>query len=135
MCKSFDVNGPLKNAEWKFQSKVTNWYQLETRVDFDQVFPIKNDQKLESLKKQHQNILDDTFRKINSAIIAIEDLPKPPQQLIEVTGNKKKKDLKESKTNGSNSSDKSLQAAIYIPCVRQIIIILVLLDFSIYYLI
>lgn len=101
----------MKNADWKFQLNITKWYQLETRVDFDQIFPIENNEKIESLKKQHENILDDVYKKINSAIISIEDSPQSPHELIQLTGNKKKKFLKQTK------NDVSLQAAIYIPCV------------------
>ncbi|KAF7991544.1 hypothetical protein HCN44_008915 [Aphidius gifuensis] len=115
-CKSFGDNASMKNADWKFQLNITKWYQLETRVDFDQLFPIENNKKIESLKKQHENILDDIYKKINSAIIAIEDSPKSPDELVQLTGNKKKKFLKQTKNDESNLNDVSLQAAIYIPC-------------------
>ncbi|XP_011303710.1 protein odr-4 homolog [Fopius arisanus] len=119
-CKSFDVklNNSMKNADWKFQDNITKWYQLETRVDLDQVFPVVDGEESETLKQQLQNILNDMSDIINSSLVIIEGDKRPSDQLIEIVGNKKKKERKELKSNESDESisDKSLQATIYVPC-------------------
>ncbi|XP_074103502.1 protein odr-4 homolog [Cotesia typhae] len=116
-CKSFEANGsgPLKNADVKFQSKITKWYQLDTHVDFDQMYPIIKDQESESLKKQLQNILKDISSKIESSIVVLEGESMALDDPIEILGEKKKKDRKESKNNDTNFNNRVLQAIIYIP--------------------
>lgn len=108
----------MKNAEVKFQSKITKWYQLDTHVDFDQMYPIIKDQESESLKKQLQNILKDISSKIESSIVVLEGESMALDDPIEILGEKKKKDRKESKSNDTNFNNRVLQAVIYIPSVR-----------------
>ncbi|XP_063985468.1 protein odr-4 homolog [Diachasmimorpha longicaudata] len=121
VCKSFDVksNSSLKSADWKFEAKITKWYQLETRLDFDQTFPIADGQESETLKQQLQKILKDVAGVVNSSLVIIEGDRRLPDELIQIIGNQKKKERKESKSNESDASDKSLQAAIYVPCSKK----------------
>ncbi|XP_008551405.1 protein odr-4 homolog [Microplitis demolitor] len=116
-CKSFGANGSgsLKNAEVKFQSKITKWYQLDTHVDFDQMYPVIKDHESDSLKKQFQNILEDISNKIGSSIVVLEGESMSLDDPVEILGEKKKKDRKESKSNDTNFNNRVLEAVIYIP--------------------
>lgn len=124
-CKSFGANGSgsLKNAEVKFQSKITKWYQLDTHVDFDQMYPVIKDHESDSLKKQFQNILEDISNKIGSSIVVLEGESMSLDDPVEILGEKKKKDRKESKSNDTNFNNRVLEAVIYIPSVRKIFLI------------
>ncbi|XP_034939965.1 protein odr-4 homolog [Chelonus insularis] len=115
--KSFNdkENGILKPTEWKFQPKPTKWYQLDTHVDFDQIFPIIKSLQSENLKQQFQNILEDVSNKIESGIVVIENEPMAQSDAIDILGEKKKKDKKESKSSDSTSNSRALKAVIYIP--------------------
>ena len=106
----------MKSADWKFQSRITKWQELETHVDFDKTFPISNRDGTKSLKKQLQDILKDTADSVNSALAVIEGEVRSLDDALEVVG-KKKKDQKESSKDNSNSSEKTLQVILYIPSV------------------
>lgn len=89
-------------------------------MDLNQIFPIVDNKASESLKKQFQNILENTAKVIETAIVVIEGETRPLNELIQIVGNKKnKKDQAQSKSNDLNSNDKSLQAAIYISHVNK----------------
>lgn len=111
--------GSAKPADWKFQAKITKWHQLETHVDFDQLFPITPEDDSKALKKQLQDILKSTADSVNSALAVIEGETRSLDDPIEVVG-KMKKDRKDSTKSGeTNSNEKTLQVSLYIPYVSS----------------
>lgn len=128
-------DGILKPAEWKFQSKSCQWHQLETIIDFNQIFHIGVDKDPETLKEQlevvdislkflqlkfkkslFQNILENISETINSALVVIQGEIRSPDDPIEIISRKQKDKHTKDK---SISEDQILSVSLYIPCVRN----------------
>ncbi|KAG7188289.1 hypothetical protein KM043_007952 [Ampulex compressa] len=119
-CKSVDIGntGTLKPADWKFQNKPTQWHQLETCVDFDQLFFLAAEKDPETLKKQLQDILRSVSNMIYSTLVVVEGEVRSPDDMLDVIL-KNKKDKKDSKSGEKNTNEKSLQISLYISCQQK----------------
>ncbi|XP_066586550.1 protein odr-4 homolog [Prorops nasuta] len=115
-CRSVSKNGILKPAECKFQGKAIKWHQIETLIDFDQLFHISAKENSETLKNQLQNILEDVSELINSAVVFIEGEARHKDDNLEtiITVKENKKEFKSNENKKAN--EKPLQASLYIPC-------------------
>ncbi|XP_051176718.1 protein odr-4 homolog [Leptopilina boulardi] len=126
ICKSVDTKnnvGIVKPVDWKFQTN-TKWHYLETRIDFNRLFPIARFKTPVSLKKQFQDILNETSNMINSSVILIEGkIPSSDttiETIVEQLTEEKKKGCCDNKENNSEASFEILQVSLYFPCERTL---------------
>ncbi|XP_076662154.1 protein odr-4 homolog isoform X2 [Halictus rubicundus] len=118
ICKSVEINnksGMIKPVEWKFQGKATKWHQLESVINFDNLFHIPADKDPETLKKQLQDILESMSDIVESSLIAIEGEVKSPDDMLEII-TKNKNEEKGCKNNEKTTNDKPIQISLYITC-------------------
>ncbi|XP_076281305.1 protein odr-4 homolog [Lasioglossum baleicum] len=118
-CKSVEINnksGIVKPVEWKFQGKATKWHQLESVINFDNLFLIPANKDPETLKKQLQDILKTMSDIVESSLIAIEGEVKSPDDTLEIV-TKNKNEEKGCKNNEkSTTNDKPIQISLYTTC-------------------
>merc|ERR1712137_1040042 len=85
-CRTFDTadsKAAARPAEWKFQSHVDRWLQLNTRLSFQLEFAIPNSQMSQTLTKQIQNGISPLCHDIRVAVATVDGKLLPGDSVLD----------------------------------------------------